>query len=447
MASVGISSTPRFFVGKRRLVFSAIILTNFVVWLDTAKFGVLNPFWSKDLNLEPSQISSVAASYLLGYFPMLFLAGILADRFGARRMLLTCVSGVTVLSASMAAVHTYGEMWWRNFVFGLFFGLLWAPCTRLLANWFPGQDNAKATSMWMSSTLLAGVVAPAIALPLANHLSWQAAFLVVAALGIPAFVMLWMFAFDDHEKVRGISADEVNSIRTALAIQDENSKLSFGEILRLLRRPSIITMALATALATTPTWLTGPWMPYGLITLDKVNPDVVAWVTPLIALIPVLFGLVNGTLVARLFGGRTRPWLAFGPLLGAVGFAMAIVMHDTSWVLWAIMLGGVAFLCDPMFWGTVNSYWVGIAGPKATGTLNGVSAALQVGVGWYITNQSGQWLNLEAVGRAQLDRVWLIGAIIFAVAIIPVLISREIRVRAAGGSDTPSGAVPVERPA
>lgn len=106
LVSTEMTISPRFFSGKRKFVFMAVVLTNFVVWLDTAKFGVLNPFWAKELNLSPSQISSVAASYLLGYFPLLLVAGVLADRLGARRILLICLAGVTVLSASMAAVHS-----------------------------------------------------------------------------------------------------------------------------------------------------------------------------------------------------------------------------------------------------------------------------------------------------------------------------------------------------
>jgi hypothetical protein len=197
-------------------------------------------------------------------------------------------------------------------------------------------------------------------------------------------------------------------------------------------------MAIATALGTAPTWLPVLWLPYGLITVEKVNPDTVAWVIPLITVIPVLYGLVNGTLVARLFGGRTRPWLALGPACGAIGFGLAIALHNATWIAWAIMLAGIAYLSDPMFWGTISSYWAGLARPEAAGTLNGVSAAFQVGVGWYITNHSGHWFDATATGRAQLDRIWLIGAIIFAAGIIPVLLSREVRVSGSRRSATPA---------
>lgn len=427
----------RLFTGRRGLLLVTILFVNFVVWLDTAKFSLLNSFWSADLHLTTSQISSVTASYLLGYFLLLMLAGVLADRIGAKLMLIICILGVTVLSASMAFVHTYGEMWWRNLVFGVFFGFLWAPSQRLLSVWFPGPLGARATSTWMSSTLVAGVLAPAIALPLAYHLSWRYAFLIVAALGVPALILLILFTANRPDKLRGISAREVDAIREAhqgVAVRD---KLSLRELLQALKNRSILTMVIATGLATTPTWLSGPWLPYGLITLQKVNPDTVAWVSPVFAAVPVLFGLVNGTLVARFFGGRTRPWLMLGPACGAVGFLLGVVLHSSSWVVWGLFIGAFAFLCDPMFWGTVNSYWSGITRPEVTGTLNGVSAAMQVGVGYIITQFSGSWLNSGASGRAQLDTIWIVGAVIFAAAIIPVLLSKEIRLNQAVAGKTP----------
>jgi MFS family permease len=436
----------RLLAGKRGLMLVSILFLNFVVWLDTAKFSLLNPFWSVDLHLDPAQISSVTASYLLGYFPLLLLAGIMADRIGAKQMLIICVVGVTALSCTMAFVTTYDEMWWRNFFFGIFFGFLWAPSQRLLSVWFPGALGARATSTWMSSTLVAGVIAPAIALPLANHLSWRDAFLIVAALGIPALIMIILFTSNRPDKLRGISADEVARIRAEHLGVAPREKLTFRELAAALKNRSVLTMIIATALATTPTWLSGPWLPYGLITLDKVNPDTVAWVSPLIAVVPVLFGLINGSLVARFFGGRTRPWLALGPACGAVGFLMGVLLHDSSWVLWGFFIGAFAFLCDPMFWGTVNSYWAGIARPEVTGTLNGASAAMQVAVGWIITAQSGTWIDTSVSGRGQLDMIWIIGAILFAVSIIPVLLSREVRLDQAVAAHPPAAGAPVLAP-
>jgi MFS family permease len=428
MSTASTFKPDRLLSGKRGFLFIIILAVNFIVWLDVAKFGLLNPFWSADLGLTTEQIAQASASYLLGYFPMLLLAGVLSDRFGAKKMLIICVVGVTVLSASMALVQNYDELYWRNLIFGVFFGFLWAPSQRIISSWYPGSMSPKATAVWMSSTLLPGICAPLIAYPLATAFGWREAFFVIAALGVPALVLLIIFVADVPEKLRGISAVETAAIRAGFD-GTTKPKLSVREVLVALKKPSIVTMGIATAFATSATWLSGTWLPYGLITIEKVDPNVVALATPLIGLVPVGVGLLHGKLVERFFKSRTKPWLIIGPLCGVVGYGFAALFPGSPWFIWAFMIAGFAYLCDPFFWGTVNGYWAGIARPEVTGTLNGIAAALQVAVGWFIVSNSGSWIDTGATGLAQLSPIWWVGAGIFAFAIIPVLISKEVRLR------------------
>jgi sugar phosphate permease len=409
---------------QRIVVFAAVLFVNLVVWMDSAKTSILVPYWSRDLHLGPPQISSILSSYLLGYFPMLFLAGMLADRLGAKRLLLICVAGVAVLSASMAFVTTYEEMWVRNLIFGIFFGLLWAPCNRLIAVWFPGHERAKYAAIWMSSTLLSSIIVPPIALPIAAHISWQAAFLVVAGLAVPAFIYFLIVVTDQPEKKRGISPEELSYIQAGRE-EDQGHTVTWRQIFDTLKRPSIITMIIATGLATTPTWLNS-WTTYGLITLRQINPDIIAVASPLLMLIPVVYGFFNGWVVNHIFKGHTRYALATGPVFAAVGFLLVALLNPPSYILWLFLLSSVVFMVDPLFWGTINAYWAGIAAPELGGTLNGISAALQVAVGYVILDQSGKWLNTAAQGTAQLTPVWIVGGIIALLAILPVLLSKEV---------------------
>lgn len=72
---------------KRFTVLAIVFVINFVVWMDESVFAILTPLWSGSLKLTPEQIGSASAAYLLGYFPVLFIAGILSDRIGAKKML------------------------------------------------------------------------------------------------------------------------------------------------------------------------------------------------------------------------------------------------------------------------------------------------------------------------------------------------------------------------
>lgn len=423
----------KLFSGKRGLLFATILVVNFVVWFDSVKFGLLNPYWAAELRLGPEEIGLVSSAHLLGYFPVLLIAGFLSDRFGAKKMLIICLTGVTVLSISTGLVQNFEELYWRELIFGVFFGFSWGPAQRLISNWFPGTMGPKATAVWVSSVVLPNVLAPLITYPLADMFGWRVSFLAIAAAGVPALILLIFFVSETPASMRSLDAVERTSIQVGFEATNQ-AKLSVREVFQALKKPSIITMGIATAFGTSATWLVGTWLPYGLITLENVNTNVVTFAIPLIFLLPVVVGFFHGALVDRFFKSRLKPWLVIGPLCGVLGFGFAALFPGSPWFLWAFMIAGVAYLSDPFFWGTVNSYWAGLARPEVTGTLNGLAAALQVAVGWFVVSQSGGWIDTNATGLAQLSPILWVGAVIFGVTIIPVLVSREVRLRKIGSS-------------
>jgi MFS family permease len=124
-----------------------------------------------------------------------------------------CGIGVTVLSVSMVFVRSYEEMWWRNLIFGFVFGLLLAPTFRILATWSPPRDRAKVTSLNTAACTGASVATPLIALPIANHGSWQLAFIVVAVFTIPPLAALFWIR-DKPARMPGVNAAELALIET-----------------------------------------------------------------------------------------------------------------------------------------------------------------------------------------------------------------------------------------
>jgi MFS family permease len=400
---------------------------NFGIWLDEAKVSQLAPFWSDSLHLAPAEISSVLSAYLLGYAPMLAIAGVLADRFGSKILLVVCGFGVSVLSVSMVFVHTYAEMWWRNLAFGFVFGLLLAPTFRLLATWFPAHERTKVTSLNTGACAgIASIVTPLIALPIANHLSWQLAFVVVAVFTVPPWLLLFRIS-DQPRRMRGINAAELAIIEgTDEDVPSQAATVGFRDVLGLLRNRDVVLFGLS-GLLISPIWLSLNWLSYGLIDLDKVDPDVVAVVLPAITLIPLAFSFLNGPLLMRVFGGRARLLIATGFLFGGIAFLVAALV-PMGWVPWTLLLGGAVMIANLIYFGTMNAYWAEIAGPRFTGALSGVTSCLQVAAGVFLVGQSGSWFDETAVGHAQMAVPMVVGGVIMIAALAPVLAAREVRV-------------------
>ena len=62
------------------------LLGNSLSWLDRSALGVALPFMKNDLGLSPVQAGYAFSAFVALYFPAIIVSGILADRFGARRL-------------------------------------------------------------------------------------------------------------------------------------------------------------------------------------------------------------------------------------------------------------------------------------------------------------------------------------------------------------------------
>jgi len=76
-------------------------------------------------------------------------------------------------------------------------------------------------------------------------------------------------------------------------------------------------------------------------------------------------------------------------------------------------------MSDPFFWGA-STRTGGLTKPEYMGTLSGLSAACQVGVGYLLVSFSGPGCALASAAGA-LRNIWLVGGAIFLLAAVRVL--------------------------
>jgi MFS family permease len=414
-------------LSQRYKVFAIVTLVNLTVWLDEGVFGALTPYWSRDLHLSVEQIGTASAAYLLTTFVMLFVGGVVSDLIGARRVLLVVVAGCAGLSAAMLMVNSYEQLVVRNLLFGVFFGGLWGPCNRMIAIWLPPKDRAHFAALWMSSTLFSFVLSNPVGLLIAEHLSWRSAFLFVTVLSLPSFLLL-LWIRDRPEQLKSVTKDELKLIYVGRDVEKEldDERFHWRGALQALHQRSVLLMIIATALATTPTWLIVTWGTYGLLNGFKVGAAKASLLGDIGLMIPVLYGFAHGWVVNRVFGQRCRPALAMGPIIGGVGFLIA-ALYQPGAIVWALLIYGAGFLSDPFYWGTINAYWAGLTKPEYLGTLSGLSGACQTAVGYMLINASGSWVRHGVEGPEALRNIWLVGGCVFLLAAVPIYLAREVR--------------------
>ena len=89
---------------------------------------------------------------------------------------------------------------------------------QVTAEYFPKKDRAFATSLFNAGASVGALAAPLCIPPLAKHLGWEMAFIIIGALGF-IWMFFWQFMYDKPEKSK-----HVNEAELAYIHQDDEAE-------------------------------------------------------------------------------------------------------------------------------------------------------------------------------------------------------------------------------
>ena len=172
----------------RQLTLALVAFT--VTFYGWALLGPLGPELQEDLGLSDVQLSSaVAVPVLLGSL-MRIPMGVLAERFGGRRVFTWLLAYTIVPLVVLGLVHdSFAAIVVLGFLLG-FAGASFAIGVPFVSRWYPPERQGAALGIYgagMGGTVLAGLTAPRIA----DAVSVSAAFFFAAAL-VAAALAIWV---------------------------------------------------------------------------------------------------------------------------------------------------------------------------------------------------------------------------------------------------------------
>jgi MFS transporter, ACS family, D-galactonate transporter len=142
------------------------------------------PLIREDLGMSFAQAGMLSAAstftYTLGQIP----AGVLADRFGPRRLFFIGILGSTLLSFNFGTLQTYAGAIANQIASGAFRALIFAPGLTLVASWFPPDRKATAMGVYVIGGVSGNVLLSLVGPLLAGHYGWRPTFMGFALLGV-----------------------------------------------------------------------------------------------------------------------------------------------------------------------------------------------------------------------------------------------------------------------
>jgi MFS transporter, ACS family, glucarate transporter len=205
----------RFFLSFWLFVLSAI------AFLDRTNISVAGLQIERDFGLSNQHLGWIFSSFLIGYAVFQLPAGVLAVRYGPRRVLTIGVLIWGVATALTAVLPT-------GFPNALFFLILvrcilgvgetviYPAANQFVARWIPQEERGIVNGLIFAGVGAgSGLTQRPLTWIIIDH-GWRAAFWLSAIIGVLASAVWWVFARDTPEEHPGVSRAERREIREGL---------------------------------------------------------------------------------------------------------------------------------------------------------------------------------------------------------------------------------------
>jgi ACS family glucarate transporter-like MFS transporter len=315
----------------------------------------------QDYQLSQIEMGRVFSAFLFGYALCQIPGGMLADRFGARRVVGLLGWGWVVLTGAQALVGfgplpasaggVIGSLLILRFALGAATAPTYPSSAQGVARWASAPAQGRASGIVIGSVGLGSALAPPFVTAVMTQWGWRAA---IAASAVPALVVavIWLFVREPAE---------AQTPRTAIAPSHADES-NLRSALQLLRRPGFALLTLSYSLQGYVGYIFVFWFYLYLVQerhFDLMQSAVIGAIPWVLSIVSIPLG---GFISDRLVTGRLGP--AWGrriiPIVGMAGSGVFISIgaHTANAYIAAAALSiatALVLSVEGPFWATMVS--------------------------------------------------------------------------------------------
>lgn len=220
---------------KRYFMVTGTFLLALLLYIDRICISVAKEPISEALSLSDKQMGWVLAAFSLGYALFQTPSGIMADRFGPRKVLATIVTIWSGFTALTGAAWNFMSILVVRFLFGAGEAGAFPGMSRAIYSWIPLKERGLVTGINFSGSRLGAAFAlPAVAW-LIDDYGWRTTFIILGVIGL-IWALGWFILFRDNpEEHQSISKEEKEFIlatRQDKETDKTQEKIHFGTLLK-----------------------------------------------------------------------------------------------------------------------------------------------------------------------------------------------------------------------
>ena len=365
-----------------------------------------------DLNLNIEQFTLIGSAYYLAYGLMQIPVGVLADKFGVKRMMIFAMLTCALATFLFAHSHNFTSALLGRFFMGFGSSFAFVCLLVIASNWFPkrffGFFAGASQFIGTMGPVLAG--GPLISWLADSHTTWRLALSSIGAFGIILALLTLIFV---KNKPRGG--------QNSLLFLSKNESI-FTRLKRLFKTKQAWVVAVYSAsvyvsiAVMAAVWGTDYLQAVGLPQKNAAYMISIAWVAYAIGCPG--FGFLSDLTKQR------KPFLILCALLGLISISLMLYGHFTSEAVYEVLffMLGLAATGQNIGFAAIAEHTNPDTKASALGLNNGLitlsGAVLPLAVGYLISLSSGssdaQHLPLRAFvfGLSLLPIIYLISLLV-----------------------------------
>lgn len=292
----------------RYYILAMIFLVTSLNYGDRATLSMAAAPMSQELGLSSVTMgyifSAFGWAYVIGQIP----GGWLLDKFGARKVYFWSIilwSFFTILLGFVDILGSIPLIIASLFLLRFLVGLSESPAfpgnSQIVAAWFPTKERGTAAAIFNSAQYFATVIFAPFMGWLVAHIHWQSVFWIMGGLGI-VIAFIWLKVIYSPEKHPTINSSEFKYLQAGgaitsmgenqLRVADENNKMNFKNIKKLLSSRMLLGIFIAQYCITCLTYFFLTWFPVYLVKERHMSILEAGFA----AVLPALCGFIGGVL-------------------------------------------------------------------------------------------------------------------------------------------------------
>lgn len=184
-----------------------------IQYIDRVAISQAMPDIAAEMKFTDAQKGMIFSAFTLAYALFEIPTGWLGDKLGAKKVLIRVVLWWSFFTAATGWAWSYTSMLVTRFLFGAGEAGCFPNLTKAMSAWLPKIDRTRAQAlMWMGARW-GGASAPLLVVLVMTVVSWRAAFVVFAVLGVVWAVVFAKWFRDNPKDHSGVNAAELELLK------------------------------------------------------------------------------------------------------------------------------------------------------------------------------------------------------------------------------------------